>query len=199
MTGAPDDIPALLGSRICHDLISPLGAISNGIELLAMSGAVPGPELSLISESVENANARIRFFRVAFGVSLPGQALAAKEVRAILADFNRVGRLSVDWRPDAAADRGEVKLAFLLLQCAERAMPRGGKIVVDCIDGDWSLRGESDRPLADPELWTGLGDPDGRAAPSAAEVQFLLAPAAAREAGRTLSVDHGARTLSASF
>ena len=39
------DIAALLGSRICHDLISPLGAISNGVELLEMSGAQMGPEL----------------------------------------------------------------------------------------------------------------------------------------------------------
>ena len=50
-------IAALLGSRICHDLISPIGAISNGVELMQMSGADSSPELALISESVESANA----------------------------------------------------------------------------------------------------------------------------------------------
>lgn len=58
------DLPALIGSRICHDLISPIGAINNGLELLNMAGtgAAPGPELELIGQSVESASARIRFF-----------------------------------------------------------------------------------------------------------------------------------------
>ncbi len=54
------DLAALIGSRICHDLISPIGAIGNGLELLSMAGA-GGPEVALISDSVSNANARIRF------------------------------------------------------------------------------------------------------------------------------------------
>ncbi len=46
-TDLPTDLIALVGSRICHDLVSPLGAIGNGVELLAMAGAMPGPELAL--------------------------------------------------------------------------------------------------------------------------------------------------------
>ena len=52
------DLAALLGSRICHDLISPIGAIGNGLELLMMDPGTHGPEMSLISESVGHANAR---------------------------------------------------------------------------------------------------------------------------------------------
>ena len=63
------NLAALVGSRICHDLISPIGAINNGLELLGMSGDMSGPELELISDSVANANARIRFFRIAFGAA----------------------------------------------------------------------------------------------------------------------------------
>ena len=63
------DLNALLGSRICHDLISPIGAIGNGVELLIMDGATKGPEIALIAESVANASARIRFFRIGFGAS----------------------------------------------------------------------------------------------------------------------------------
>ena len=58
------DIAALVGSRICHDLISPIGAIGNGVELIGLTENTSSPELALISESVDNANARIRFFRV---------------------------------------------------------------------------------------------------------------------------------------
>ncbi|MEP3017383.1 MAG: histidine phosphotransferase, partial [Tateyamaria sp.] len=54
------NLGALIGSRICHDLISPIGAINNGLELLGMSNEREGPELDLISESVGNASARIR-------------------------------------------------------------------------------------------------------------------------------------------
>ena len=63
------NLSALIGSRICHDLISPIGAINNGLELLGMSGNTPGPEMELIHDSVGNASARIRYFRVAFGAA----------------------------------------------------------------------------------------------------------------------------------
>ena len=58
-------LAATLASRICHDLTSPLGAIANGLELLTLSDAQRTPELDLIAESVESANARLRFFRLA--------------------------------------------------------------------------------------------------------------------------------------
>ena len=61
------DLAALIASRICHDLISPIGAIGNGVELLAMEPGGTLPEMALISESVANANDRIRFFRICFG------------------------------------------------------------------------------------------------------------------------------------
>ncbi len=80
------DLAALLGSRICHDLISPLGAIGNGVELLAMSGQ-SGPEMAMIEDSVRNANARIRFFRMAFGPASADQSASRTETLAILADY----------------------------------------------------------------------------------------------------------------
>ena len=59
------DLAALVGSRICHDLISPIGAIGNGVELLALTDGDTGAEMELISESVQNASARIRYLRIA--------------------------------------------------------------------------------------------------------------------------------------
>lgn len=79
------NLAALIGSRICHDLISPIGAINNGLELLGMTAPTEGPEFELISQSVGNASARIRFFRIAYGaasVQLVGRA----EIVSILAD-----------------------------------------------------------------------------------------------------------------
>jgi len=96
MPSNTSDLTSLIGSRICHDLISPLGAISNGVELLSMNGAPIGPEMSLISESVENANARIRFFRIAFGSANETQDVGQKEIQSILHDMSRGGRLSIE-------------------------------------------------------------------------------------------------------
>ena len=74
------NINALIGSRICHDLINPLGAISNGIELLEMAGVAQGPEMSLVSDSVENATAKLKMLRLAFGAASPDQTVSRQEV-----------------------------------------------------------------------------------------------------------------------
>ncbi len=118
------DLNALVGSRICHDLISPLGAIGNGVELLAMSGSGDTPEMALISESVENANARIRFFRVAFGAASPGQRLGAAGDRSrSWAATGKTSRLQDRLARDGRCERQDVKLAFLLMQCLETRCP----------------------------------------------------------------------------
>ena len=183
------DINALLGSRICHDLISPLGAIGNGLELLSMSGAAAVPELALIADSVENANARIRFFRVAFGVASPGQGLGAAEIRGILGDLMRGARLSVEWQPEGESLRSEVKLAFLLILCLETAMPWGGRITVARADGRWSLYGAAERMKLDPALWAALQDGSSVLELSSAQVQFALAPEAAARLGRSIALE----------
>lgn len=184
------DLIALVGSRICHDLISPLGAIGNGLELLMMSGGIPGPELSLIAQSVTNANARVRFFRIAFGAVAPGQTVPRAEVLSVLEDITRGGRLKIDW--DLAGDitRTEVKLAFLAIQCLETALPYGGRIRVTADAGGSLVEAQAARLKVDPPLWTALDR--GQAGPvTAAQVQFALLPAELVQQGRRLTLEMG--------
>jgi histidine phosphotransferase ChpT len=169
------DLTALLGSRICHDLISPIGAISNGLELLIMDGSQGGPEMVLISESVANANARIRFFRVAFGLAQTDQRIARSEVQSILTDVTRGGRLQIDWTSDADLARAEVKLAFLLIQCLENAMAYGGRVVVTGHDGRWQISGQAEKLKIDTALWEVLANPTANPPITPALVQFPLA------------------------
>ena len=183
------DLAALLGSRICHDLISPIGAISIGVELLMMDGAVRGPEMALVAESVAAANARIRFFRVSFGAASPDQRIGRTEVTGILADVTRGGRLSVAWQSPADLSRREVKLAFLLIQCLETAMPYGGKVTVDLSDGRWTIGGQSPKLRIDPDLWEVLSNPAAQAGIGPAQVQFLLVPHEAALQGHRLTAD----------
>jgi histidine phosphotransferase ChpT len=168
------DLMALLGSRICHDLISPIGAISNGVELLMMDGSTMGPEIALISESVANANARIRFFRVAYGASGADQKTGQAEVVSILSDLTRSGRLTIDWRGPADLPRREVKLAFLGIQCLETAMAFGGRIEVNCLNSRWTLTGTATKLKVDGDLWEVLTNPAAKPDITAAQVHFAL-------------------------
>ncbi len=195
MTPRPD-LAALIGSRICHDLISPIGAIGNGVELLMMETAATSPEMQLISESVANANARIRFFRVAFGAASTEQRIGRAEVVSILSDMTRGGRLQIAWQLASDASRAEVKLAFLLLQCLETAMPFGGRITVT-LDGSWQIEGVAARFRDEPALWQVLQG--GHADLSPAQVQFALAPVEAAALGRNLTLHRTEDTIRLSF
>lgn len=199
MQKAPQTIAALLGSRICHDLVSPIGAISNGVELLQMSGGGDSPELDLIHESVDNANARIRFFRIAFGIATKGQELAGTEIRDILADLTRGTRLDIDWQSASVLPRSQVKLVFLMIQCLEAALPWGGKIHVSQTESTWHVVADSDRLKDIAALWDALENPTASAEIGAAEVQFLLFPVMLDEQHRRLSLTLSDTRIQATF
>jgi len=184
---------ALVGSRICHDPISPIGAINNGMELLSMSGTPPSPEMALISQSVEAANARIRFFRIAFGAPSETQFMGRSEVTLLLRDITRDSRLFINWIPNEDMTRTEVQLAFLAIQCAEQALPYGGQVNIERVQDRWQLTLEADRINLDPDLWATFEKhaaqreirndcADDTVVP--AHVQFVLLPMHAHSIGR---------------
>ncbi|PRY75609.1 hypothetical protein [Marivita geojedonensis] len=107
-------LAALIGSRICHDLINPIGAISNGLELFGMGGASPdGPEMTLIQQSCDNATARIRFFRIAFGSAGDTRPIAPAEAAQTLANHYAGTRILTDWQMETALPRDLTQLAYL--------------------------------------------------------------------------------------
>lgn len=181
------NLVALVGSRICHDLISPIGAINNGLELLSLSGSGEGPEMSLIGESVGNASARIRFFRIAFGAA-GDQMIGHTEVAAILRDLYDGGRLAVHWTPTTPQPRAAVRLAFLAILCCETAMPYGGRLEVTEHQGDWTLQVEADRLNIDADLWAMLSDGTVSETLLPAHVQFGLIAHIASDEGRKITV-----------
>ena len=182
------EIAGLVGSRICHDLISPVGAIGNGLELIGLTGGQPGPELDLISESVGNANARIRFFRIAFGLSGDEQMVSLREIRSILDGISIGARVQVNWTVEEAVARIDLRLAFLAFMCMETALPYGG-IVSICQDATgWSLFGEGRALKVDPELWEPLAQTRAPERVVPAHVQFALLPLVASDHNRRVSV-----------
>lgn len=183
------DITALLGSRICHDLISPIGAISNGVELLLMDNVAKGPEMTLVAESVANANARIRFFRVAFGQTTKDQRIGLAEIRGILADLARGSRTIVDWNTPTDLSRRETKLAFLCMLCLESALGQGGRLTVERGESRWTVAGSAPRLRIDPKLWEALSNPQTEVEIGASQVQFLLVPEEVARQHRRLTVE----------
>jgi histidine phosphotransferase ChpT len=183
------DVTALLGSRICHDFISPIGAIGNGLELLEMSRVAIGPELALVSESLANANARIRFYRVAYGTPGHGSEISSSEIVRLFGGLYTGSRFQIDWQPTVAMPRPVVKLVFLLVQCVETALPQGGRIVVRSESDICSIKAAGPRVTIDPELWRQLREPDDRFELSPAQVQFALVPELVRELGRNLKFE----------
>ena len=92
----PLHLATLIGSRICHDLVSPIGAIKNGLELLHLSSEKSnGPEICLIEESTDNAIGRVNFFRIAFGMGSAQADLSPDKARKILSPLFNGSRVYV--------------------------------------------------------------------------------------------------------
>lgn len=193
------DLAALVGSRICHDLISPIGAIGNGVELFQMETAMKGPELSLITESIGHANARIRFFRIAFGATSTDQRMAGNEVKSILAGMTEGGRYTIDFQSPGDLARRDVKLVFLLILCLETALPYGGQITISRMDARWSLRATAPRIKIDAGLWECLIAPDPTVEVGPAQVQFLLVPEEVTRQHRRLTTELAATEITLQF
>ena len=191
-------LAALVGSRICHDLISPVGAINNGLERLGMAGAMDGPELELISDSVNNANARIRFFRIAFGAA-GMQELGRAEIDSVLSDVSKGGRVKYKWNVEGSAPRADVRLAFLAGLCMESGLPYGGTVEISRSEDSWTITGEGRKVNADSALWAALAEPSDDVEITPALVQFALMPEMASETGRSVSATPGEEKLTIQF
>lgn len=199
MRSSEHDLVALVGSRICHDLINPLGAVGNGLELMQQAGQGGSPEFGLVSDSLSRAAGRIRFFRIAFGLAQPGAVLSRRVIAGAIDECYRGGRLSVVWRPAAEVPRQQAKLAFLGLLCLETALPHGGEIAIECRGLDWHLTAQGPRVIAGTPAWAHLEDPRAGFDASPADVQFVLLAGEIAEAGRHLSVERAADSLSMTF
>ena len=201
----PDEAPVLdgtlaaaLASRICHDLTSPLGAIANGVELLILSGTDRSPEMDLISESVDSANARLRFFRLACGAA-GSQPVGQAELVRTLSALGRGGRYGYEWAALGDHSRIEVKAVFLLLQCLEAALPLGGRLCATHDGEAWVVTAEGPRLRTDLPAWQALVRSGAPLPEDAAHVQFTLLASVLASLGRSLALSVGSDRVVACF
>ncbi len=140
---APDalELAALLCSRVCHDLISPVGAIVNGLEVLDDN---PKPEdrdfaLDLIRKSAKTASARLQFCRLAFGAAgSAGAQIDLGDAQNMARGQIEDGKVTITWNlPRLLLPKNRVKLLLNMLIIAQQTIPRGGTLTVDPIgDGE---------------------------------------------------------------
>jgi histidine phosphotransferase ChpT len=173
------DLASLLCSRLCHDLMSPVGALNNGIELLA-DETDPGMRekcLELLEESARASANKLKFFRLAFGAAGGfGEAIDTREAQMALEGlFGAERRIALGWM--VASERlpkGAVKLLLNLALLAGDALVRGGRLDVGAEENERGLelviRAEGPRILLDPVLRDTLlsGDRNGTVEPRAA-------------------------------
>ena len=140
---APDalELAALLCSRVCHDLISPVGAIVNGLEVLDDN---PKPEdrefaLDLIRKSAKTASARLQFCRLAFGAAgSAGAQIDLGDAQNMARGHLEDAKTKITWNlPRVLLAKNRVKLLLNMMVIAQQTIPRGGVITVDPIgEGD---------------------------------------------------------------
>jgi histidine phosphotransferase ChpT len=130
------DLAALISSRICHDVINPVSAISNGLEML---GEEPDEDMreaamDLIRKSAFQASAKLQFARLAFGAAgSAGAEIDLRDAEKVVRDFVQgTGKHEVLWEgPPVTLPKNKVKLLLNLLALGVVALPRGGTVSVE--------------------------------------------------------------------
>jgi histidine phosphotransferase ChpT len=190
------DLAGLLCSRLCHDLLSPVGALNNGLELMADEQDPEMRErcLELLAESAKASANKLKFFRLAFGAGGGfGDSIDTREAKAALEGlFGADKRVELGWMVEEdELPKGAVKLLLNLALIAGDALVRGGRLDVGVERGEgleMVIRAEGPRILLDPALRETIlnGSADGSVEPRAAGA--WLAHSLAKDARGTINL-----------
>jgi histidine phosphotransferase ChpT len=190
------DLAALLCSRVCHDLISPVGAIVNGLEVLEDDNdeSTKNFALDLIKKSARQASARLQFCRLAFGAAgSAGAQIDLGDAESVARGFLEDDKTKIAWNlTRVLLPKNRVKLLLNLLLLAGQTIPRGGTMTIDPIgEGDSmgfkvTTSGLNARiPQAVPGLLSGEGTEHGV---DAHAIQPLFAGMLARACGLNVAL-----------
>lgn len=201
------DLAALVCSRVCHDVISPVGAIVNGLEVMEEDNDASMRDfaLDLIRKSAKQASARLQFARLAFGAAgSAGAAIDLGDAEAVARGMYGDDKVTLTWNaPRALLPKNRVKLLLNLVVLATAAIPRGGAIEVG-VEGDeeasvFTLVARGTNARIPPHAQALLAGDPGDGSITAHEIQPYYTGLVAREAGMTvaLSLDTDAVTIKA--
>ncbi|WP_321501614.1 histidine phosphotransferase family protein [Breoghania sp.] len=134
------DLAALIASRVCHDIISPVGAITNGLEVLDEENNEEMREfaMDLIRKSARQASAKLQFARLSFGAAgSAGAEIDLGDAHSVADGYMAGEKSALVWNvPRLLMGKNKVKLLLNLLLIANQCVPRGGTITVDMLNED---------------------------------------------------------------
>lgn len=138
------DLGALLCSKVCHDIISPVGAITNGLELMDedIDGSMREMAMDLVKRSATQASAKLKFARIAFGAAgSAGAEIDTGDAEEVAQGYIAAEKPELEWTiARQFLPKNQVKLVLNLLMLAMNCVPQGGKIVV-------SMEGNAQNPV----------------------------------------------------
>jgi histidine phosphotransferase ChpT len=187
------DLAALLCSRVCHDVISPVGAIANGLELIddpEMDEETKETALAMVRSSAKTASAKLKFCRIAFGAAgSAGALIDMGEAGEIAKAFVGEEKVKLDWQaPRENRPKQQVKLVLNMLLMAMAGIPRGGLVTVSAEGDSFTVRAAGDRAKVPEALGQVLDGSFELTSLDARLVQPYYAKQLARSAGLTLSM-----------
>jgi histidine phosphotransferase ChpT len=161
------DLAALLCSRVCHDVISPVGAIANGLEMLDdpnLEDDMRKIANDMVRSSAKTATAKLKFCRIAYGAAgSAGSVIDLGEAGEAARAFVGEEKVKLDWQlPRENRPKQEVKLVLNMLLLAIAGIPRGGTVTVSPDGRGFLLRAVGERakvPEAIGSVLSGAADP----------------------------------------
>ncbi len=170
MTVSPVDFASLLCSRLCHDLLSPVGALNNGLELLAdeTDPAMRERCMELLADSARVSASKLKFFRLAFGAAGGfGEMVATDEARSAIEGLIAENkRIDLHWAvEEATMPKTAIKVLMNLALMASESLVRGGRMEIGGEDNEGHLeivvKIEGARIVLDPEIRRTLIEGEG--------------------------------------
>ena len=126
----------LLSSKLCHDLVSPVSAINNGVELIEdIGGSVVDEAMKLIGDSAAHASRRLKLFRMAYGRAGSENSLSVRDVKVTAEQYMASGKVTLHWADDQPVDAvnlqpGYMKVVLNLIILSEEVLAYGGIVTL---------------------------------------------------------------------
>jgi histidine phosphotransferase ChpT len=187
----PVTLSALLASRLCHDLINPVGAIGSGLEVLGEPGMdqeMKDTALALIESGGKKSIALLKYGRLAYGAAGGfGAEIPMEEAEAALKEVYALAKAELDWRvPGGLAAKELVKTLLILAFAAADCVPRGGRVAVSASGAGYAIEATGPRVILQQDLVRAAAGDTGDLKPKFAPA--YIAGLMARAAGGDIAI-----------
>lgn len=186
----PITLSALLASRLCHDLVNPVGVIGSGLEVLdepGMDQEMRDAAMQLLRTGGKKSVALLKYARLAYGAAGGyGAEIPMEEAELALKEIYALTKAELDWRvPGGTASKEKVKTLLILTHAAADCVPRGGDVTVSEEGGDYVIEAVGPRTILQQDLIRALAGETEDLKPNFAPA--YVAGLMARAAGGSIS------------